>query len=115
VQHRRGHLHTQIRWALAGLCLTLFLSACGDEPVAPRIEAILPDHGPPGESVDLVGERFGETGSQRQVSFGGVPAQVSLWQAGRARVVVPSRSAGLTLVTVTVDGRPSNAVNFQIE
>jgi len=104
-----------MRRALTGLCLIHFLAACGDEPVAPRIEAILPDHGQPGENVDLVGERFGEAGAQRQVSFGGEPAQVSLWQAGRARVVVPSRAAGLTLVTVTVDGRPSNAVNFQIE
>lgn len=95
------------------LLLLLLMPACGDEPLAPRIEAILPDHGQPGESVDVVGERFG--GTVRQVSFGGEPAQVSLWQAARARVAIPSRAAGLTLVTVTVDGRPSNAVSFQIE
>ena len=98
-----------------GLALTLALAACGDDPAAPRIEAILPAHGQPGESVDVVGERFGGAEARRQVSFGGEPVQVSLWQAGRARVVVPSRSAGLTLVTVTVDGMPSNAVSFQIE
>jgi len=100
---------------LLPLALFLFsgVLACGDDPVDPRIEAILPDHGQPGVVVDVVGARF--DGSQRQVSFGGQPAQVQLWQEGRVRVAVPARSAGLTLVTVTVDGRPSNPVNFRLE
>lgn len=98
---------------LALLLPVLLSASCGDDPVDPRVEAILPDHGQPGDQVDVVGERF--AGTERQVSFGGAPVQVTQWHEGRVRVVVPALAAGLTLVVVTIDGRPSNPVNFRIE
>jgi hypothetical protein len=48
------------------------------------------------------------------VSFGGRAARVRRWDEGRIVVEVPAGS-GATLVVVTVDGRASNAVDFQIE
>jgi len=95
--------------------LLLLLAGCGSEPQNPRIEAALPDHALPGQAVDLVGERFGAPGLEHVVGFGGSAAQVLLWQEQRIRVRVPQRSPGLTLVVVSVEGRPSNAVNFTVE
>jgi hypothetical protein len=88
-------------------------AACGDDPTAPELEALLPDHGKPGDVVEVVGERL--DGLQRQVSFGGEAALVLTWQDRRARVQVPKRPGGWTTVVVTVDGRPSNAVGFWVE
>jgi hypothetical protein len=93
--------------------LLALLAGCGDDVVDPRIEAILPDRGAPGTVVDVVGERF--AGVERQVSFGGVAAVVDSWQDQRARVRVPAGPTGLTVVVVTIDGRPSNPVDFLVE
>jgi len=67
----------------------------------------------PGTVVDLVGERF--AGAERQVHFGGVAAVVDSWQDRRARVRVPAGPTGLTVVVVTIDGRPSNPLEFFVE
>jgi hypothetical protein len=103
-----------VRPALLLLLLALPLAAsCGDDDTDPLIEALLPDHGKPGDTVELVGERM--DGLQRQVSFGGEAAVVLTWQDRRARVQVPERPGGWTTVVVTVDGRPSNAVGFWVD
>lgn len=106
------------RWALGTAPLVLALAAvtcwsCGDDPVAPRIERVLPDSGRAGTVVDIVGERFG--GSERAVHFGAVAARIQFWQQGRVRVEVPGGPAGLVPLVVTVDGRPSPAADFFVE
>lgn len=85
--------------------------ACSD-PSGPRIEALLPPSGAPGTVVEIVGERF--EGRLRGVAFGGQSAEVLLWQPKRARARVPMGLSGLTLVVVTIDGQPSNAVSFTV-
>lgn len=98
------------------LSLTLTLTVgCGDEAIDPWIEAILPNHAPVGDVVEVVGERF--AGEVRSVAFGGNPAQVLNWGDRRARTRVPDVAglSGATVVVVTVDGRPSNPVSFVVE
>jgi hypothetical protein len=101
---------------VALLSLSLAVTAgCGAEAIDPWIEAILPDHAPVGEVVEVVGERF--SGQVRNVAFGGHPAQVLNWGDRRARTRVPDAAglSGATVVVVTVDGRPSNPVSFVVE
>jgi hypothetical protein len=109
-----------LRLGLTTVLLSLFVTltlttGCGDEAFDPLIEAILPDHAPAGEVVEVVGERF--AGEVRGVAFGGHPAQVLNWGERRARTRVPDNPglSGATVVVVTVDGRPSNPVSFVVE
>ncbi len=95
---------------LAALAL---LSGCGEALSDPTITAVLPQQGVAGAEVDILGDRF--QGSSRFVSFGGVQASILLWEAGRVRVQVPEGPLGQTLVVVTIDGRPSNAISFLVE
>jgi hypothetical protein len=101
------------RWTLIGGFLAGALVGCGDDPVGPLLEAVLPARGAPGEVVDLVGERF--EGALRGASFGGQQAVVVEWQARRARVQVPALGPGATSVVVTVDGRVSAPRSFTVE
>jgi IPT/TIG domain len=88
--------------------------ACSDDLKDPLIEALLPTRGAPGALVDVVGERF--TLTRGLVHFGGRPAKVLIWTPQRARVQVPDAGLfGLTLVVLTAEGRPSNAVAFFVE
>jgi len=91
----------------------LGLAGCGDEAVGPRLLALLPDRGAPGLAVDLVGERL--AGASVAVSFGTTPAPVVQLEERRARVQVPTRSAGATTVVITVDGRPSAPLTFTVD
>lgn len=95
--------------------LALVIVGCADEAIDPWVEAIMPDHAPAGEVVEVVGERF--SGEERSVAFGGHPAQVLNWGDRRARTRVPDVAglSGATVVVVTVDGRPSNPVSFVVE
>ena len=101
------------RGLLALLALLLLGLAGCDESQDPLIEAILPARAAPGVAVEIVGERF--SGAERQVSFGGVAASVLAWQERRARAIVPAGIAGLTIVVITIDGRPSNPKSFFVE
>ena len=93
--------------------LTAALAGCGEDLIDPSIEAILPQQGAVGAAVDILGQRF--EGRRRFVSFGGVRAPVLMWQERRVRVYVPPGPPGHTAVVVTVDGRPSNPVDFSVE
>lgn len=97
-------------WALVAL---IGVAGCGEDPLGPLLEAVLPARGAPGVTVELVGERF--EGSQRSASFGGMQAAILEWQPRRARARVPELAAGSTLVVVTVEGRPSAALGFYVE
>ena len=66
-----------------------------------------------GAEVDILGQRF--EGATRAVHFGGAPARIILWGDGRVRVGVPRLDPGYAVVVLTVDGRPSNAISFQVE
>ncbi len=102
-----------LRGLLLGACaLGLLAAGCGDDPLGPSLEAVLPAQGAPGASVDLVGERF--EGAPRGAAFGGLDAVVLEWQARRARVLVPALAPGLTTVVVMVDGRVSTPRSFTV-
>lgn len=96
-----------------GALLLVLAAGCGDDPLGPSLEAVLPARAAPGASVDLVGERF--EGSPRGAAFGGYEATVLEWQPRRARVIVPTRGAGLTSVVVMVAGRSSAPLSFTVE
>ncbi len=106
---RRPPIRTRSAYLLVALLSSA--AACSD-PSDPQIEALLPERGSPGSIVEIVGERF--DGRERSVAFGGTSAEVLLWQPQRARARVPGGLSGLTLVVVTIDGRPSNAATFNV-
>lgn len=114
-----GRAHRHRSGLTVGAVLLAFIGAllggCGDEAIDPWIEAVLPDHAAAGEVVEVVGERF--AGAARSVAFGGHPAQVLTWSDRRARTRVPDGAglSGVTVVVVSVDGRPSNPVSFVVE
>jgi hypothetical protein len=99
------------RWILAALLV--LVAGCGEDPVAPLLEAVLPARGAPGSAVELVGERF--EGSPRSASFGGKEAAILEWQPRRARARVPELAPGSTVVVVMVEGRASAPLSFYVE
>ncbi len=94
-----------------GLLLAATLGGCEGERL-PRVDAIVPAAAAPGDTVDLVGEGF--AGEDRFVSFAAAEAMASFWQPGRVRVTVPELAPGIILVVVTIDGRPSTPIDFDV-
>ena len=102
-----------MRRLVSVMLLAAAAAGCGQDPVGPLLEAVLPARGAPGAIVDLVGERF--EGTPHGASFGGHEATIVDWQARRGRVRVPELAPGATNVVVTVAGRPSAALGFTVE
>jgi hypothetical protein len=98
---------------LLAALLVIGAAGCGDDPLGPSLEAILPARAAVGASVELVGERF--EGSPHGVAFGGQEAAILDWQARRARVVVPTLGPGHTSVVVMVAARRSAPLSFTVE
>ena len=116
------------------LCLNIsFLSAAGPSLVtvsnpigsttfsfavgvaAPTITAIDPTSGPPTRLVTISGTAFSPTPAVNIVSLGGVAAPVFSSNVFSIKAAVPSGApAGPTTVTVTVEGRTSNAFPFEV-
>ncbi len=109
----RRVIHSGRAVLLLVFAASALLSGCGEALSDPTITAVLPQRGVVGAEVDILGDRF--QGSSRFVSFGGVQASIWLGEAGRVRVQVPEGPLGQTLVVVTIDGRPSNAISFLVE
>ena len=84
-----------------------------DESGGPTISKLKPDSGPVGTSVKLKGSGFGASQGTSTVAFNGKAASPSLWSDRKIRVPVPA-GAGAGPVVVTVDGKASNGVQFNV-
>jgi hypothetical protein len=97
-----------MRWAL--VCGVL--AACAADGPEPAVRALVPGSGRPGQTVEIQGRGFMPVGF---VAFGGEAADVTMWDDGRIRVLIPTIRPGPTTVVVTVDGRQSEALRFEVE
>lgn len=115
--------------SLACTLLLVAASACADED-GPRLDAIAPAAATAGERVVLTGARLCGAGQVSedgaceplpvgQVSFGidpPVTGGIVAWRDDRIEALVPmSAPIGDVLVVVTVDGRSSNGLSFEIQ
>jgi len=81
---------------------------------SPVIHGLTPDNGGPGTAVTISGLRFGAFPALGSVTFNGTPAGQVL-ACSPERLVAPVPAAATTgPVVVTVNGRSSNGVPFQV-
>ena len=78
---------------------------------SPGICGLKPNNGPIGTSVDVLGERFGATGSV--TFYNNVNATVSAWGSEIIKANVPTGAVSGP-VKITVAGKGSNSVNFSV-
>jgi hypothetical protein len=107
----------QIRWPW------LVLAACAAPP-GPRLEAAMPAAAPHAAAVMLSGERLCGTSSdcmavaatiQIGLELPAIDAQIIAYSAGSATIIIPASAAlGPTDLVVTVNGRASNALAFEV-
>ncbi len=105
------------------------LCGCGADQ-GPRIEAIEPSTGQAGERVEITGARFCgddvvvaadnacDPLPAGYVSFGIDPqidGMTVAWRDDRIEAIVPASATGTVQVVLTVDGRSSNGVWFEIQ
>lgn len=104
--------------------LLLFMPACDDlgDPVtppitpsnAPVITAVVPDSGAVGDTVTIIGSKFGTAQGSSTVQFGSVAATpVGSWSDTAVKVTVPA-SAATSALTITVNGAVSNGKTFTV-
>jgi Bacterial Ig domain/IPT/TIG domain len=80
----------------------------------PRLDSLAPPAARVGESVTLAGQYFSAARGTSTVSFDGIPVtEYSSWSDGSVSVKVPAGAAS-GLVTVTVNGRVSDGVDFTV-
>lgn len=82
--------------------------------VTPHIAALSPGRGVPGTVVAIIGEGFDPTAAKNRVTFAGVPAPTIVATTTIVTAVVPG-AARSGPVRVTVDGQPSNEIDFVVE
>ncbi|HKA86296.1 MAG TPA: IPT/TIG domain-containing protein [Haliangiales bacterium] len=92
----------------------LWLVACAAEGPEPSVRALVPAQARPGEMVEIQGRGFAPL-EDGFVAFGVEACGVVMWEDERIRVRVPTMHPGATTVVVTVDGRQSEPVRFEIE
>ena len=107
----------------------LAICGCGDLD-GPEIVGIRPTVGSPGDMVEIDGNRL--CGQMSDVTEGGlcdplpsayvsfgidpqIDGQVVTWRNEYAEVFVPGGPLGSVQVVLTVDGRTSNGVWFEVE
>ncbi|MCB1097579.1 MAG: choice-of-anchor D domain-containing protein [Verrucomicrobiae bacterium] len=81
---------------------------------SPLINSVSPGTGTTGSLVTLIGENFSSVASQNIVRFGDAEAVVTSSSATRVTVLVPGGLFGAVHITLSVGGRDSNPVTFQI-
>jgi hypothetical protein len=113
-------------WLGAAAPAALLWVGCVDDG-GPRIDRVSPAAAAAGATVEVVGERFcaGAVGDGCHVdvagfvTFGLEPPQrrgsIASWTDTRIEVVVPAQNPGRADVIVTVDGRSSNAADFEVQ
>jgi hypothetical protein len=79
----------------------------------PLISALNPDSAAVGDTIEILGLRFGSAGAGSQVLFGTLAASTPTWTDTRILAVVPV-GAQSGSVQVVVDGLASNAKSFQV-
>ena len=85
----------------------------GGAGAAPSITSLSPVSGPVGTPVTIAGANFGTTQGTSTVTFNGMPATPTSWNATSITAPVPG-GATTGNVVVTVGGRASNAVSFSV-
>lgn len=90
-----------------------------DRPIIPGVCAIVPDNGPWGIDVKVLGEGFKEfTQNRSKVRFWdnktGVESRIQSWKAGEAVTSVPGGSVTGPVVLVDREGTQSNRLNFKV-
>jgi hypothetical protein len=83
-----------------------------DPPATPSISSIAPASAPVGASVIIAGTNFGASKGSSTVKFGTTGAATTAWSKDSITAKVPSLAPGAENVTVTVDGKTSNAESF---
>jgi endoglucanase len=83
-------------------------------PPPPAIGSLSPTSGPVGASLTISGSNFGATQGTSTVRFGTTNASITSWSNTQIVASVPGVPTGTSLVTVTVGGRVSNSVNFNV-
>ena len=81
--------------------------------VVPTIIEVNPPAGVVGSSVTIRGNVFGNTQGTSTITFNGVSAVPTTWQAYAVQTTVPTSATSGPLV-VTVNGVPSNSFNFTL-
>ncbi len=79
----------------------------------PLITALNPDSAAVGDTIEILGSRFGSPGASSQVLFGTLAASTPTWTDTRILAEVPV-GAQSGSVQVVVDGLASNAKSFQV-
>ena len=113
-------------WLGAAAPAALLWVGCVDDG-GPRIDRVSPPAAAAGATVEVVGERFCAGAASAScheevagfVTFGLEPPQrrglIASWTDSRIQVVVPAQAPGSADVIVTVDGRSSNAADFEVQ
>ena len=87
-----------------------------DAFLPPSITSLNPDHGLPGSTVVIIGNRFRATsGTHSYVKFGTTTATIQLWNDTGITCTVPNVAAAATAVAVTVLDQPSANKAFTVE
>jgi hypothetical protein len=102
----------------------LVFGACADDGTGPRLHDVTPAQAAPGAAVALAGERFcggaGECESVAAIVDLGLDppllrARVLAYAASSATIEIPALATpGATSLVLTVDGRSSNALDFEV-
>ncbi|NVB79302.1 MAG: hypothetical protein HOV81_12975 [Kofleriaceae bacterium] len=108
---------------LAVLCLGLALGACADDG-GPRLDEVTPSSARVGTSVQIVGRRLCGAqasclGVAAKVEIGLEPpiaeAMVFAYSDTVATIQIPATAMpGKTALVLTVDGRSSNSLDFEV-
>ena len=81
--------------------------------IVPTVSGVAPISGRPGDTVMITGTNFGSSQSDSTVTFNGIAATISSWNATTIDAVVPS-GATTGDVVVTVSGAASNGIPFTV-
>ena len=81
--------------------------------MAPTLSSLSPSSGFPGTAVTITGTNFGSSQENSTVNFGSVTAVPASWSTNAISVPVPNGATSGSVV-VTVNGMPSNGINFTV-
>lgn len=103
------------------LSAMFFISACDDQgdPIAavvipPTLLSIVPDSGAVGDTVTIIGKKFGSLRGTSSVNFGSnAVSTIISWSDSAVRVKIPV-NASTGNVTVTVNGAASSGKQFKV-
>jgi hypothetical protein len=103
---------------MAVLAAVISASACKDSgsapPLSPGITMVLPATAAPGDTIRILGVRFGAVQSGSSLRIGQIPfTQFPFWSETEVRSIVPAGAVSAGIV-MTVAGRSSTAVAYSI-